>query len=1030
MPNIFNIPFDSGMHQDVDPGNAKEGTLSRILNGRVPRLGGIVKRLSTESVPITVEPSGASQAMPSSRPNACARAQGRDMLAVGGRVYERDAGTVPSWVESGRASSYLPRKAHFLSLDETAKTAAAGGIAEPPQVAALGNFLCVAYAETEASDPQVVVLLLDPSGVRRFTARIQGSGGTGRQSPRVVAVGSVFVITYAYEYAVDTLVAMRTLDPSTSTLSAEITLPLRTDNHDAYDAAPWDSTSFLMVYRNTGTTMRTRRISLAGATLNSFDTTVPNQVTLNVRVYGTPSEGVWVVFRDATTANGQLFVVNSSFSATTAVSLFGTDVKYFGMTRRSSTSVWLVHTDLLALGAGAAQECVSALTLDTAGLLGSTPVRYWNMRLASNPFDGATGETKVSVWLMPNGQTPRTHPSTGSQTLTERFWLVTLATDPSSSTLGWANVELSSELRPDRSAQSTVTSPPYLPLGPVAQRGERFYFVSTCLLGDRPAIYMHEYEDASTRRGAWRQLFSVPGGSAVAGGHLNEPPSDRRNDGADVTVARGFENGWVRGPWVHSISFPAGAFPLGSYTYGVVYEYVDADGRRRRSPVDFGSVTVAGAPSGITFVVTSPFVTEREVSSSQQRGTIAIYIAAAAGSATLYRATPNTNATLGLQPPEFTSPDQLVSVTLTAAPSTTNEQIYTAGGEVPNMPSPSHRYAISADSRVHVAGLWEPTITEVSKFIPANEPPQFTNLDQFRVRWPFAVSAIAELDGLTLALGVDGLATVPSIWPDDKGNPGAPEPTYLSSTGLRDDDAVMSILRIPRGVLFQGDRGIFLVPRGGDEPEFIGAPLQADTFTVYAVAACSEVADANAPSSRLVAFAIIDTSGTRWVAMLDQDTLQWVSLDTCDQNLELLGTWGNDLVQVPLNVNAAAIAKSATSRSSSFVLSSESNWCRPFGLLGQGYIRRAQLAVTVLDVGAAGIVLQFARDGGAYSTLNTIIPSVTGLQRLEWQLPLDQISTAVRFRVSVGSISTILHGLAIEVDQLPGIATLPAGARA
>jgi hypothetical protein len=1026
MPRAYNIPFDAGMHQDIDPGVAREGVLTRILNGRVPRQGGIVKALETVAVSAAVEPSGGSEPFGDERPHCAATANGREVIAVSGRAYQRDAETRPSWTESGRVSRYLPRKAHFLALDETA----AATILEGPHVAALGDFVCAVYTETEDTEPQVVITLLDPAGVRRFAYKVPLSSGNGAYNARVIAVGAVFCICYVERGT--GVVQLRVLDPSAGTLAAGVVIGTVADLADRFDAAAWNGTSFLFAWRNTTTNLRVRIVDTAGVTVLTGDFAVPNEIINNIVVFGTPGESVHLTWIDASVTVGRLIAFAPDLSSSTGLSGYGTDVEYFGFARRDATTVWLVYQEV-----GAGSPVTPSLRFqvrDAAGavLVGNEYV-LWGMRIASHPFDGADG-ARVSIWAYPQlgPQAPN-----GLSSLTLRFWLLTVNLDADNSDdFPWVNAELSSDLLANGNFHaSSAASGVWRPQGPVASRGERHYFAAVNRLGiEYPAFYLYDYEDVSTRRGAWRQALQVPGGGTVlAGGHLQELPSDRIIALATNPAPRGFENGWIRGPRIQGSSLPAGTIPAGTYQVAVTYEMIDVDGRRHRSEVHYQTFTLSGAQA-LTLEIYTALRSEREFSTSQQRGSITVYMTLANGT-TFYRASAPIGAVPSVFPPNTAATDPVATVAITSDPDATNEQVYTAGGEFANAPAPSHRFALSADSRLHLAGLWDPSLTEVSKFIATNEPPCFTRADNFRVRWPFDVSALAELDGLTLALGVDGLATCPSIWPDDRGVPGAPEPTLLSSTGIRDEDAVMSILRIPNGVLFQGDRGIYLVPRGGGEPEFLGAPIQAETFTVFAVAPFSEAADANAPASRLVAFALFDATGTRWVAMLDQDTLQWVSLDTATVATEVLGEWGSDLVQIPLNDGQGTIRRTGTSRATLLPLSAETAWARPFGPLGSGYVRRAMLVLTVLDA-AAPITLEFARDGASFSALAPLTPQATGIQRLEWQLPGDQVTTAVRFRASVSapgvtpSAGSIFHGIACEVDAVDGLARITTGARA
>lgn len=1012
----FPIPFDAGVHQDVDAAVAHEGTLVRVTNGRIPRQGGVVKRFGTKAVSKTVEPSGVTQAIGTGRPNALGYVQGRDILTVSGRAYARDHDTQPSWTEVGRPSSFLPRKAHFIALDETAT------VQSTMHVAALGDFICVVYAETETPPAgtvtQVVIELFDAGMVRRYTNKL-----SSRDLPRVFVVGSVFVITYK---TLDTVAGShfgRTFDPATATLGGETVIRAKIGNSDAYDAAPFDATTFVFLARGALALMTMSIVNLAFASTASQAVVCNNSQTVLARICGTPGEGVWGAYVDAVAGTPRVFVANATLSATTgALTSFGNIATQLSMTRRDATTVWFVWQDIGL----SALPGMYARSVSTASVLGASSIAL-GIVPASSPFGGTL--TGFGIWV-----TNQVSLAGATVANASRYSLLRCE---SLFAEGYADLLLCVELTSALTANYVVNGEPPA----IAVRGEKAYFAAREQLGNFvQSLYLYEYEDNTTRRGAWRQAIEGCQAGVVAGGHLQEIPSDRRNSllsTGTIPTARGFDNGFLKAPDASIATGAGGTLTAGTYQVFLVYEYIDTEGRRHQSEPSGLLSIVSLLNDKLTLTVTPSMQTERELSNDQVRGVIAPYMTAANGS-TFYRCSNfviRSANTLGTAPPaSFT-------IVLPNPPDTKAEPVYTAGGELRNSPSPSHRFALFSHDALWVCGMWDPRMIERSKTVLPGTPPRFTLANQFRAIAPFEVSALAELDGQILVIGVDGLAVMSADGPNNQGVPALVAPTILSPLGIIPGGEV-AVIRIPMGVVFPGRRGLYIAPRGGGDPEFLGSPVQGDLATVYSATEHFEPADGAIPGSRLVSFAITNTAGVTYIATMDQDTLQWVSVDVLPVTPELLGAFGPDLVSLPLNSSSSNILTRASTRNAGELgnptdLIVETAHCRPFGLLGWGYARRVQLLLTlpVQDpVEAAGgprVVVEFARDGAPFVALATYIPTGVGVDAAEWQLPGDQPCNSFRFRVTATATGAgpTLHGLTVNVDQVDGLPRLAPGKR-
>jgi hypothetical protein len=194
-----------------------------------------------------------------------------------------------------------------------------------------------------------------------------------------------------------------------------------------------------------------------------------------------------------------------------------------------------------------------------------------------------------------------------------------------------------------------------------------------------------------------------------------------------------------------------------------------------------------------------------------------------------------------------------------------------------------------------------------------------------------------------------------------------------------------------------------------------------------------------------VAFAVESVAGVVSVAVLDQDTLQWVSADVLPHagaapaTLEVLGNFGDRPVFVPLSTSEPILTQSANrsagdNTSTAWTLSITTAHCRPFGLLGRGYVRRVQLLVTLpaySPTDPPSVTLYFGRNGGALAALATKLPTESGVTVLEWQLPGDQVCNSFQFQVDLSAIGAgpIAHGLSLDVQAVGGLVDLPPGQR-
>jgi hypothetical protein len=991
----FHVPFLPGVHQDVDPAVIPAGGLARVLNGRMPREGGITKRRgSTQVTEIHTETQDIGGPI-----DAVGTYRDRHVVMGGGRIWERAPGEFLTFRESGRTPRFLPRRSHFLHFNDTNTSA------DLPNSAA-GVFDGVLYvASTWRSGTDVMLVVMNDKGARVFAHH-----ELARYGPRVIRTTTGFLWTYCRE---DTLgVYARMLDvPAlvsggsgyTVTLSAEpgIALGAKQSYTEAYDICrsgpAGTSDEFLFMRRNTATSITIQRRSVVDpyTTTDSASVTVTNSLLIAAQIMELDNDEVFYTWID----NGNDAYVGAAANdltstAETAIDA-GDTITQVTLARRSTNSAWCVYRN-------STDDAVRATHVQANSALSTTyDFGCPGMSILSRPHKADS--TGFHIWLK-NHLYPTTQ-AFQSKAVLARWNLDTLTS---------LNVELIPDERPGFPSTSARQIPLAAPAnagvdgttegGGLDGRHAKWWFPALVTIKTAPAkagtapvpsdpavtvaIYLYEYEEAtpptdSALGGHGDPLaFDTAAGAGFAFGGCGQEITSQRLLKTTTGEPVGFENGFLVAPELTAtITNGSGLTTSGIYQALACFEYVDCDGRVHRScPSNLVSATPNGPSNQITFAW-DPFpLTEREQCDKGSTHTLHVY-ATAANSSIFYRVTPDTSA------PSATLTNSFI---LTTEPNTSAAIIYTLGNVKPNQPAPAHRYGVTALNRLWLFGLFDPRIIECSKFFVPNEPATFTRDPAFRTFAPVDVFCGTEMDGVIYAFGADGIVTIaPGIGPNNQGSPALPPCSLLSRTGCV---GTGGLLRVPGGIMFEGRRGMYFLARGGNEPEFVGAPIAEDWpgVPVNELGGCVRSAALLRHSSNrdltnsIACFAYQSlTDSELKIACYDPESRRWVGVDI-GRAAHRIGSWpdstGDRLVTFPhepadapptatIDADAAADfvsydVNSAVTTYAPISTSVETGWLRPFGLLGHGEIHEVTVLVTVLDP-EARVSLEIRRDGAA-----------------------------------------------------------------
>lgn len=310
---------------------------------------------------------------------------------------------------------------------------------------------------------------------------------------------------------------------------------------------------------------------------------------------------------------------------------------------------------------------------------------------------------------------------------------------------------------------------------------------------------------------------------------------------------------------------PAGAgINTDAYFYQVTYEWTDNQGNIFRSTPSIPvSVTTTG--SGTTGSVTLNIPTLRQTYKTTNPPNIVIY-RWSVGNPVYYQVTSVTS-------PIVNDPtiDYITYVdTKSDASIIGNALIYTTGGVVEDTAPPATNLMTIFDTRLWLVDAEDPNLLWFSKQVIEATPVEFSDLFTIYVAPGTTeqgsighITAIAPMDTNLIIFKANSLGYISGAGPDNTGaNSGYTNYAVVNATvGCTNQN---SIVLIPGGLLFQSNKGIWLLGRNLAS-QYIGAPVEAYTKSATVQSAV------NVPGTNQVRF----TLNTGTTLMYDYYYQQW-----------------------------------------------------------------------------------------------------------------------------------------------------------
>ncbi len=1022
------VEFMPGIRQDFSPVRAPRGALVDAQNVRFGRQGEIRGRRGTRAVGSASSTSYAIQNS-TDRIGVVGRVGNCGILGLGGKLFARDAAR-DRLDFFGLYSTCKPVRKR-LGLTEVVVGAVPSAAARYGVAVNSGGYVLTASIAQYAIEA--------PSGARVL------AGARTASKVACLAVGAVFYLVYQ---AGTTITAHPiTVSSGNITVGSDVTVGTLNASAQYWDITPAaDGVHWYLAFQNGATTIRVDRF--AGTTSNANQSiTIAGNCPISLYAdstdvylgwYENPTVSGNVRYRTLATNLGSFRSAVTTIAS--AVNVYGPPLfgpsgtagvgQYVYRHSNGSTSPYTVST---RWGTGTSPN--------NSGVAGTVtgPRLSWHAVPISKP------DSRQRVWVMFGCQAPNQ--------LVQRAALMRMETV----------VNAGQRRDPTPELVFTQTALPHAANMPsaivdmfhhVAEGSGSHVFALPHLLqraqstdtADLMSIEVVEYEPSSAA--PHRQLMELGLSSVVAG-----QPVEAWGIGYPVRDSFGYEDSTLRGaaevgfvypPTVLTATQSAGGnlTASGNYRWLFIFEWVDAYGRRHRSaPSAVHEITALGGGNNtVTFQLTTLAWSQRHGEVANESAARVVPYRTVSGGTTFYRESPPMRAQVAND--STTGQAQWVSgdsTSHTDANISSNEEIYVQGGAKQNDCAPSCIFMCESEDRLWLGGLWDGTIIQASKIRVPGEPIQFTDHASFQVVLPDVCTGLAYLDGAVVAFAEKAIYAVTGEGPADNGVGSFSSPRAI----CRDIGCVdyASILETCVGVLFKGERGYYLLPRGLGRPVFIGGAIQrmtsqtGDAYTTVLGAAV--YADSETHTARF----LVSTGSADRVLVYDldiaaEDPLMGWSYDTYSDRLAAIGVWPEGLALAKQDLSSLTHAlyldestptyATDASNTEDITTALEAADLRPAGLAGWWQCSMVGAAMSRSDGGT--LTMTVTTDGDSTTpSVSTGSWSMTSSVTYQYRFvcPTVQQCTAATVRLScvrTGAVfGPVFHGLTVVQSPAGGI---------
>lgn len=778
------INFSQGLDQKTDPNQLPIGKFLRIQNSQFNKLKKLTKRNGFGQ--LTSLPSHASSLTTFNN----------NLVAIGDSIQAMVQGS-NKWYNKG---SFYPIDVDTLPLIRSSTNQI-----QADSVVSPNNLVCVAYTDTGSGSTLYKYAVLDSvTGQALISPTVIPNTGTVTNAPRVFLLNNYFIIVFGTVITATPhlqYIAINIVNPVAPTSAVDISSQFSPSTTLAFDGFVANNNLYLAWNgSDMGGAVRMIRIesTLMVGNTKTFVGSVGTMFSVYADITGS-SPNIWVSFWDSGTTNGYALLVDSNLNTILSPTQIITTTAISNITSVASSGIMTFFYEIpnnYGYDSGIPTHLLRKNTITSTGTVGSSSIFVRSVGLASKAFLYNSVPYMLSVYFSNFQPTYFLINSTGQ----------VIAKLAYSNAGGYKLTGL-----PGAVINGTIVDIAY-------QFKDLIETVNTTQGDTNPepiysqtGVNLVKYDFDSV------SLFSEIGSVLNLTGGM-----PWMYDGF-APVELGFH---VWPDNVEVTTATTGGFVTDQeYFYQALYKWTDNSGNIHRSAPSIPvNVTTTG---GDTSTNTINIPTLRLTYKSANPVVIELY-RWSTGQQEYHQVT-------SIQTPTFNNPAvDYITFTDTLADTSIlgNSLIYTTGGVIEDIAAPSCSGMCLFDSRLWLIDAEDKNLLWYSKQVIENTPVEFSDLFTYYTAPSTSVQGssgptrcIFPMDDKLIIFKNDAMYFINGSGPDNTGlnNGYTPNPIYI--TGAVGCSNPQSIVLIPNGLMFQSDKGIWLLGRDLNT-QFIGSPVE------------------------------------------------------------------------------------------------------------------------------------------------------------------------------------------------------------
>jgi hypothetical protein len=771
------INFQNGLDTKTDPLQVSPGKFLELENTVFTKAGLLQKRNGFQQL----------TSLPNTNYQYLTTFQG-NLTAIGTNVAALNESS-QSWVTKG---TYVP-----LKLSTQALLRSSSNQAQADSVVSSGGLVCTVYTNSSPSTTYNYVIS-DAATGQNVVAPTAISGAS--EPPRVFLLGNYFLILFSQSTNLKYIAIPIAQPSSPGTATTWVTNYLAAGTQLAFDGVVFNNNLYVAYNANdgAGAIRMTYMNSFLVLQTGSTGTNVANTKSASMIAVCADATNsiIWVSYYKTAGTTGAVLAVDAQLTvqlAATTIIAAGTILNITNTATGGVVSTFYEVSNTYSWSG--ATNYIAVRTTTLAGVLGTATTVLRSVGLASKAFlvNG------ISYMLTAYSSTyqPSYFLINGSGKLVGKL---AYSNGGGYLTLGLPGVSINGD----------VISIPYLIKDLIVATNKANAPTSSLPVFTQTGVNLasFDFENAdvvSTDVGANLQL---------SGGML------WAYDGYQLT-----EQGFLVYPENLNVttSGAGGSIAAADYYYVALYEWTDLQGNIHRSAPSIPvKITTTGATSTNTIKVPTLRLTQKVDTPAK----IVLYRYSAANPI-YYQVTSLTSPTLN----DTTTDSVTITDTQADASIVGNSILYTTGGVVENASGPATQILSLFKSRFFAVDAEDPNTLWYSKQVIAGTPVEMSDLFTLYVAPTVSaqgntgpITALSALDDKLIIFKKNAIYYLAGTGPDNTGTSNDfTEPVFVTSTVGCDNPS--SIVFVPQGLLFQSDKGIWLLGRDLST-SYIGAPVE------------------------------------------------------------------------------------------------------------------------------------------------------------------------------------------------------------